>query len=324
MADANKDQKKTVKLHNGVHMPVVGFGTAFWTTVDGVSVRVPEKAWYAVNQALDIGYRHIDTAFMYGCETHVRQVLGQHFMAGKLSREDVWITSKAGHPPFTGPGFPNAKTNYVFDMEQNAYECFLNEFYQSLKNLGVGYIDLYLMHWPGGRVEANMLPVEQARKKRIEMWKALEFLYEQKLVRAIGVSNFSVDHLTHLMQNCTVKPMINQIELNPFCQQTEIVQFCNENEIKLTAYSPFGNGHKELLQNETLAFIAKNHNATVGEVILNWMVQQDIVVIPKSSNPKRIKSNLNVGGFTLLDAEMEAIRKLDQKLHFCPRPNDIN
>jgi len=311
-----------VKLDNGVQIPVVGFGTAFFTKVDGVEARIPEKAWFAVNEALKIGYRHIDTAFMYGCETHVRDVLGSYLMRGSLKREDIFITSKAGHPPCDC--YPNAKTEYVFDLSKSAYDGITNEFYQSLENLGVGYVDLYLMHWPGGRAEPDMLPVELAQIKRIEMWRALEDVYEKKLARAVGVSNFSISHLTHLMKNCRIKPMMNQIEINPLCQQSDLVQFCKENEIVLTAYSPFGNGSHEVLKNEVLLKIASRMKVSVGEVILAWMTQQGIVVIPKSSNPNRMKKNLESPHVVLQQADMDKIATLNKGFHQCPSPNNIN
>mmetsp|Transcript_6588 Transcript_6588/g.14329 ORF Transcript_6588/g.14329 Transcript_6588/m.14329 type:complete len:317 (-) Transcript_6588:174-1124(-) len=311
-----------ITLQNGVEMPMAGFGTAFFE-----DARVPEQAWRGVYTALEVGYRHIDTARMYGCERQVGDVLSHYFMLGKLSRKDVFITTKVAHPPH--PYYPDCKTQYIYKPELSAYDGIMREFEESLTALGLGYVDLLLLHWPG--VTPWNTPVkdeerpspELAQKKREEMWRAVEEIYDKKLARAIGVSNYTQKHLEALMPMCRIKPMMNQIEIHPYCAQVEMVKFCQSEGIRLTAYSPLANGKGGLLEDPVLVDIAAKRGVSPGKLVLCWMAQRGIVVIPKSSNPGRMADNLALQTDLLSSEELDAITALDKSLHTCPDPAEI-
>ena len=210
---------------------------------------------------------------------------------GWISREDLFITSKVW----------NADLGYGSTIV--AYEA-------SLARLGLDYLDLYLIHWP----------VEGKYK---EAWRALEYLYKEGRVKAIGVSNFQVHHLQDILADAIVKPVINQIEFHPYLTQQKVREFCQDNEIQVEAWSPLmaGNG---LLENETLKEIAKKHNRTVAQVVLRWDVQSHVVTIPKSTNENRIIENINVFDFNLSDDDMEKINRLNKDFRVGPDPDNFD
>jgi len=231
----------------------------------------------AVSEALMAGYRLIDTAAAYGNEAGV----GKAVKASGLRRGEVFITTKLWNA-------------------HHAYKDALRAFDESLRKLNCEYIDLYLIHWP--------LPMEH---KFIEAWKALEELYDQKRVRAIGVSNFKPAHLDTLLKGAKTVPAVNQIELHPLFQQKETRAYCAEHGIAVESYSPLMQGG-EALENTVIANLARKYDKTPAQVILRWHVQSGFIVIPKSVKPERIRENLDLFDFELSEDEMGAIEGLDR------------
>lgn len=256
---------KEVRLNNGVMMPAVGFGV----------YQIPNsETTQAVLDALEVGYRLIDTAASYFNEKEV----GDAIRRSGLKREDVFITSKL----------------WVQDYE---YEDALKAFDKSLKALGVDYIDLYLLHKPYGNYYAA--------------WRALEKLHREGLIRAIGVTSFSNERLQDLFLHNEVKPALNQLETHPFFQQKDANTFLQAEGIVHEAWAPFAEGQKDIFNNPTLKAIATAHGKTVAQVILRWINQRNVVVIPKSVRKDRMIENFNSFDFTLTEAEMTTIAALD-------------
>ncbi|MCR8926664.1 aldo/keto reductase [Priestia megaterium] len=277
-----KNLQDTVTLHNGVKMP--GFGLGVFKVEEG-----PELV-NAIKVAIKHGYRSIDTAAIYGNEEGVGQGIREGLKEAGISRENVFVTSKVW----------NADLGY--DATIAAYET-------SLKKLGLDYLDLYLIHWP----------VEGKYK---EAWRALETLYKEGKVKAIGVSNFQVHHLKDLMEDAEIKPVINQVEYHPRLTQKELQAFCEKHHIQLEAWSPLMQG--ELLDNEVLTEIANKHNKSVAQVILRWDVQNGIITIPKSTKEHRIVENASIFDFELTKEEIESIDELNQNHRVGPDPDNFD
>jgi len=277
-----KNLQDTVTLHNGVKMP--GFGLGVFKVEEG-----PELV-NAVKIAIKHGYRSIDTAAIYGNEEGVGKGIREGLKEAGISRENVFVTSKVW----------NADLGY--DATIAAYET-------SLKKLGLDYLDLYLIHWP----------VEGKYK---EAWRALETLYKEGKVKAIGVSNFQVHHLKDLMEDAEIKPVINQVEYHPRLTQKELQAFCEKHHIQLEAWSPLMQG--ELLNNEVLTEIANKHNKSVAQVILRWDVQNGIITIPKSTKEHRIVENASIFDFELTKEEIERIDELNQNHRVGPDPDNFD
>jgi diketogulonate reductase-like aldo/keto reductase len=261
-------QSATVRLAGGVYIPQVGLGV--WQTPPGDSTRA------AVLAALRSGYRHIDTASVYGNEADV----GAAVRESGLTRSQVFITSKLWN-------------------DDQGYDATLRAFDASLKRTGLEYLDLYLLHWP-------------VAGKRLLSWRALEKLHTEGRVHAIGVSNFLVPHLRELLEHAKVAPMVNQLELTPFLQRRDTTQFCRQHHILLEAYSPLTRG--ERLADARLVGIAQRVQRTPAQVLLRWGLQHDFVVLPKSTHAERIEENARVFDFTLDAAAMEALDALEENL----------
>jgi diketogulonate reductase-like aldo/keto reductase len=244
----------------------------------------------AVKVAIKHGYRSIDTAAIYENEEGVGQGIREGLKEAGISREDLFVTSKVW----------NADLGYESTIA--AYE-------KSLQKLGLEYLDLYLIHWP----------VEGKYK---EAWRALETLYKEGKVKAIGVSNFQIHHLKDLMEDAEVKPMVNQVECHPRLTQKEVQAFCKEQGIQLEAWSPLMQG--ELLDNEVLQAIATKHGKSVAQVILRWDLQNGIVTIPKSTKEHRIVENSTVFDFELTEEEMNQIDGLNQNHRVGPDPDNFD
>lgn len=227
-----------------------------------------------VNKALEVGYRMFDTASAYFNEEQV----GKAIASSAIKREELFITTKL----------------WVQDYE---YEDALKAFDLSLHKLGLDYIDLYLLHKPYGNYYAA--------------WRALEKLYKEGLIRAIGITSFSNERLLDLCLNNEVKPALNQIETNPFFQQHSANAFLKSEGIVHEAWAPFAEGKNDIFNNEVLKLIAENHHKSVGSVILRWLNQRNIVVIPKTVRKERMIENFNIFDFTLSDDEMQAIAALN-------------
>lgn len=272
----------TTTLHNGVKMPWFGLGV--------FKVEEGPELVNAVKVAIKHGYRSIDTAAIYENEEGVGQGIREGIKEAGISREDLFVTSKVW----------NADLGYESTIA--AYE-------KSLQKLGLEYLDLYLIHWP----------VEGKYK---EAWRALETLYKEGKVKAIGVSNFQIHHLKDLMEDAEVKPMVNQVECHPRLTQKEVQAFCKEQGIQLEAWSPLMQG--ELLDNEVLQAIATKHGKSVAQVILRWDLQNGIVTIPKSTKEHRIVENSTVFDFELTEEEMNQIDGLNQNHRVGPDPDNFD
>ncbi|MFP9127224.1 aldo/keto reductase [Niallia sp. BSM11] len=226
-----------------------------------------------VKAALDLGFRSIDTASFYNNELEV----GEGIKESAVFRKDVFVTTKLWN-------------------DEHGYDAALRAFEASLRRLDMDYVDLYLIHWPG-------------KDKYIETWKAFERLYGEGVVKAIGVSNFQEHHLSKLLSTCNEKPAVNQIELHPRLTQEKLREYCKKLNIKVEAWSPLANGR--LLNEPTINYIAKKHGRTPAQIILRWHVQNDIIVIPKTSSIKRLAENGNIFDFRLSMEEMNLIDSLN-------------
>ena len=270
----------TVTLNNGVEMPQLGAGV--WRVDDADTSE-------AVSAALECGYRSIDTAAMYANEAGV----GRAIAASGIPREELFVTTKLNNP-------------------DQGYDSALRAFDESLKQLGLDYIDLYLIHWP-----------QSARNRYSESWQALERIYADQRVRAIGVCNFHPAHLDRLTIENDLVPAVNQIELHPYLNQADLRAYNASCGARTEAWSPLGQGG-ELLQDPELTAIAETHNKTVAQVILRWHLQLGNIVIPKSVTPARLRENFDVFDFTLSDAEMTTVNGLDRGLRLGPDPDEFD
>lgn len=259
---------ETVKLNNGIEMPLLGYGV--------FQITDNKEAEKAVLTALDAGYRLIDTASSYGNEGAV----GRAIKKSGITRSDIFVTTKL----------------WVQDTGYEATKRAINE---SLKKLQLDYLDLYLIHQPYGDVYGS--------------WRAIEEAYESGMIRAIGVSNFEPDRIWDLALYNRVRPAVNQIEINPWMQQQNAVKFLQDKAIQPEAWAPFAEGKNQIFSNPLLQEIGLSHHKSVGQVILRWLIQRKIVVIPKSVHRERIVENSNIFDFTLTDQEMVKINRLDKR-----------
>lgn len=268
----------TFELHNGVQMPYFGLGV--YLSKDG------NEVIHAVKDALNHGYRHIDTASIYDNEEGV----GQGIRESEVDRKDVFLVSK------------------VWNNDQG-YDATLRAFDASLKRLGTDYLDLYLIHWPKGELSKDT-------------WKALERLYKEKRVRSIGVSNFLKHHLEDLLPSVEIVPMVNQMEFHPYLVQQELLDFCNANNIQYEAWSPLMQGH--IFDLEVMKEIAHRYNKTIAQIVLRWDLQKGVVTIPKSSKKERIIANADLFDFEISEADIKALDALDRGKRFGPDPDNFD
>ncbi|SMF01628.1 Aldo/keto reductase [Paenibacillus barengoltzii J12] len=268
-----------VTLNNGVQMPWLGLGV--------FKAKEGEEVVQAVKAAIRAGYRSIDTASAYRNEEGVGQGVREALQENGLQRKDVFITSK------------------VWNSDQG-FETTLKSFDDSLKRLGLDYLDLFLVHWP-------------VKGKYKETYRALEKVYAEGKVRAIGVSNFQIHHLEDLLSEAKVVPAVNQVEFHPYLTQKELLRYCTEKGIQLEAWSPLGQGH--LLEHELLKGIASKYGKTVAQIILRWDVQLGVVTIPKSIREARIIENADIFDFELSAEEMQAIDGLNRNQRFGSDPD---
>jgi len=295
---------KTLKFKNGDHMDAIGLGT--WKSEKG-------EVANAVKIALNNGYKHIDCAATYGNEAEVGEAFAEVFGKGDIKREDVWVTSK---------------------LWNNAHkkEDVIPALKQTLKDLQLEYLDLYLIHWPVAfkpdvsfpEKAEDFLSLEEV--PLIETWKEMIKAKEQGLVKHIGVSNFSIEKLEELMNDTDNAPEMNQVELHPYLQQDKLLEFCSRNGINVTGYSPLGSGDRSdemkaddepsLLENPVINKIAKKHGASAGQILIKWSEQRGTAVIPKSTNEGRIKENLQSAGFQLDEDDLKEIADLDDHFRY--------
>lgn len=260
-------------LNNGVKIPGLGYGT--WQTPEG------DVAAVALETALQLGYRHIDTAAAYNNEKSV----GEAIRKSGVAREELFVTSK------------------LWNTERG-YDKTLSAFDKSLSDLSLDYLDLYLIHWP-----ANERQFPDWKEINAETWRAFEKLYKEGRIRSIGVSNYKPHHLEAFMNDAEIMPMVNQIEYHPGWIQRETVEFCQQHNILVEAWSPLGCGR--MLENETLREIAKAYNKTVAQICLRWCLQNNVLPLSKSVTPSRIEENSKIFDFEIASSDMERINNLE-------------
>ncbi len=263
-----------IELNDGNRLPVLGFGT--YKAIDGAGTR-------SVLEALEMGYRLIDTAAKYGNEIEV----GKAIKDSNLAREEIIITTKLWR-------------------EQLGYEQTLRAFEQSLQKLGLNYIDLYLIHWPANEKNYG----KGWQKANAEAWRAMQTLQASGKIKSIGVSNFWTEHIDALLQTAEVLPAVNQVEFHPGYWQPDLVNYCKDKGIAVQAWSPLARGL--VSGNKVLQQIAVTHHKNTAQVCLRWAIQHEVIVIPKSTNSQRIKENMAVFDFALSEAEMLLIDQIPE------------
>lgn len=275
---------ETVQFYNGRTMPKIGLGT--------YRVKDSDECRESVKHAIEQGYRSIDTAMIYGNEETVGQGIKEGLKSTGLSREDLFITSKLWLTDFG---------------RQNVEEAYR----QSVEKLGLDYLDLYLMHWPGTN-EAVM----------IDSWRGMEDLYKQNQVKNIGVSNFTPEHFEALLAQVSIKPVINQVEFHPYLTQNKLRKYLEAQNIIMESWSPLMNS--QILHDDVINDVANEVGKTPAQVVIRWNIQHDVVVIPKSVTPHRIEENLDVWNFELSDNQMERIDQLNQDKRIGPNPLEFD
>lgn len=270
-----------IEFYNGNQMPMLGLGT--------FRVENDDTCKEAVKHAIESGYRSIDTAKVYGNEEQVGQGIKEGLESTGLNREDIFVTSKLFFEDF-------GRKNVA-----QAYET-------SIQKLGLDYLDLYLVHWPGTN-EAVM----------IDTWKGMEDLYKDNRVKNIGVSNFNPDHFEALLAQVSIKPVINQVEFHPYFTQEKLRKYLEAQNIYMESWSPFMNA--QILNDETLNEIGKEVNKSAAQVIIKWNMQHNVVVIPKSVTSSRIEENIDVFDFELSAEQMKRIDDLNKDQRIGPDPD---
>jgi len=294
----------TLQFENGDQMPILGLGT--WKSEPG-------DAYKAVKEALRLGYRHIDCAFIYENEAEIGQAFFESFKEGVVSRDQMWITSKLWNDV------------HASEDVQPALE-------KTLSDLQLDYLDLYLIHWPVALKKGVFIPKSAQDLIGLdvltisETWEAMEGLVDKGLCRHIGVSNFSVNKLKVLLNGARLKPEMNQIELHPYLQQPAMLEFCNKNGVHITAYSPLGSPDRPaglkaenepvLLEDPTIEMIAERRGVTQAQVLISWAIHRGTAVIPKSVNPARMKQHLAAVEVSLTQDDMKEIAKLDRNRRY--------
>ncbi|ELY85478.1 aldehyde reductase [Natrialba taiwanensis DSM 12281] len=268
---------ETVKLNNGVEMPILGFGT--------YQIEDLEVCERSVSEALRTGYRLIDTAAGYENE----EAVGRAIETSDVAREDVFVTTKLW-------------------IQDAGYESTKRAFERSLDRLGLDYLDLYLIHQPFGDVHGS--------------WRAMEDLYHEDEIRAIGVSNFHPDRLIDLIVQNEVVPAVNQIETHPFYQRIEDAEFLSRHEIQHESWGPFAEGRNNLFENDVLVSIGEQYSKSAAQVVLRWLIQRGIVAIPKSVHEERIVENFDIFDFELSTEDMNTISELNESESLFPDHRD--
>ena len=263
-----------MELNNGKIIPSIGFGT--W------KLKNNEETVEVIKEAIKCGYSHIDTAFAYGNE----ETIGKGIKESNIDRKDLFITGKLWN-------------------DDRGYENIINACKRTIKNLNCEYLDLYLIHWPASKaVHDDWIEINK------ETWQALEYLYEQGLVKAIGVCNFKINQLEELIKTAKIKPMVNQIEFHIGVYNKDILDYCNRNNIVVEAWSPLGSG--KLFKVEELKLMASKYNVSVAQLCIRWCLQNNTLPLPKSKNIERIKNNLDVFNFKITDEDMEYLNNFSE------------
>lgn len=269
--------KSTKKLNNGISIPTLGLGT--YLNDNG------EQAIDTMLYAMEIGYRHLDTASMYNNEREI----GQTVRESGTPRENIFVTTKLWN-------------------SDHGYQNTIDAFNRSLDKLKLDYVDLYLIHWP----------VEELR---LESWRALEKLYSDGLCKAIGVSNFMEKHIDELLENSQIVPAVNQVEFSPFLYLNDLQQYCDSKGIALESYSPLTKGYK--LSDLRLITFAEKYNKSTSQILIRWCLQKGVICIPKSSQKEHIKENADVFDFQISENDMILLDNLNENYHSTWDPTDV-
>lgn len=267
---------QTLVLNTGAKIPMLGFGT--WKLQEG------EQAYQAVKCALETGYRHIDTAQIYGNEESV----GKAIRDSKVKREELFLTTK------------------IWNDRQD-YEGIIESIEQSLERLQVDYVDLLLIHWPNPS-RLREVSADKWREVNRTTWQAMEQLHREGKLKAIGVSNFMTHHLEDLLTYAEVVPAVNQILIAPGCVQADLVTLCRKHQIAVEAYSPFGSG--TLFENQEVLELAQRYQVTPAQLVLSWLIQNEFIPLPRSSRPENIVANFDVPVLDLTPEEQELLANL--------------
>jgi len=271
------DINTKLRLNNGVEIPALGLGTY---------LSKPGKDTYeAIRFALDIGYRHIDTATLYANEEDV----GKAIRDSGIPREEIFVTTK------------------VWNTDQG-FDSTLKAFYKSLKKLKFDYVDLYLIHWP-------------QPKTRCDTWRALIQIYDENRASAIGVSNYTIRHIEEVLHGSPFKPLVNQIEFSPYLYQKDILAYCTRRNILVEAYTPLVRGKK--FGDPKLIAMAEKYSKTPAQILIRWALQVGTIVLPKSVHPERIKENADVFDFEISEDDMELMEEFNQNFRVAWDPTKI-
>ncbi len=273
---------KKLKLYNGIEIPEIGFGT--WHIKD------EKELEFSIKTAVENGYTHIDTASKYKNE----ELIGNTIEKYNIPRENLFITSKLWN-------------------EDKGYDNTIKAFQETLDRLKTDYLDLYLIHWP--------MTADNWEELNAETWRAFEDLYKMGKVKAIGVSNFMIQHMESLRKTANILPMVDQIEFHPGMMQKEILEYCRNNNIVVEAWSPLSSGR--MLDNEDLKRIADKYKKSVAQICVRWCVQNNVIPLPKSTHLERIKDNIDIYDFIISDEDMEYINNMEYFAGSGLTPNKI-
>jgi diketogulonate reductase-like aldo/keto reductase len=303
------DEIPKKRLSNGLEIPCIGLGTF------KAEASEAEKLSTAIKEAIKSGYRHIDCAFAYANESIIGKALHESIQEsnGKLKREDFFIVSKLWN---------------TFHSKQEAPKGLE----KTLKDLQLNYLDLYLIHWPYGMAEGTgkIFPTSEQGEALfsdvhyLETYEAMEEFYRQGKIKAIGLSNFNPQQIQDVLDHCKIRPVVCQFEVHPYLYNHEWIDFCQKNDLQVINYSPLGASDRSwgkpddpiLLKDQVILDLAKKHNKSAGQICLRWAIQRNLIPIPKSVTPKRIKENINIFDFELTQDEMDSIKKLDKGFRY--------
>lgn len=294
-----------ITFNNGQKFPIFGLGT--WKSKPG-------EVTQAVKDAIDVGYRHIDCAHIYGNEPEVGEAIAAKIKEGVVKREDLYITSKLWN------------TRHRPDLVEPSIRT-------TLKNLRLDYLDLYLIHWPFAlKEDGDLFPTNPdgtwaySDVDYVDTWKAMEEVQKKGLTKSIGVSNFNKRQLQRILDNATIPPVTNQIEIHPYLNQKKLIEFCRSKNIAITAYSPLGSpdrpwakpGDPQLLDDPKIVALAKKYNKTPAQVVLKYQVQRGNITIPKSVTKSRIIQNFDIWDFNLTNEDIALLDTFDCNGRICP------